>query len=309
MKPIPRSNRRKSAHAFSQTAKQVPDFTFFDKLHGFIYLRWTYLYIRIARGDHPLARFLGPIWSLGAKIFPKRNLEHQERITFADGYHGKVVPTKAAVQLVTINEDIHIEDLEKIIPYQRARAIVLKNPDHIVVLDCPCRSVSENPCLPLDVCLIIGEPFASYVAAHHSERSRWITQDEAVDILEAERARGHVSHAFFKDAMMGRFYAICNCCKCCCGAMRAHQSGTPMLASSGFVAQVNIDLCIGCGDCETACQFSAIKIEDYIAIIDIQACMGCAVCEAHCTQGAIWMSLDENKGIPLEIHKLMAEVL
>ena len=36
--------------------------------------------------------------------------------------------------------------------------------------------------------------------------------------------------------MLGRFYAICNCCKCCCGAMQAHLNGVPMLASSGYVA-------------------------------------------------------------------------
>jgi Pyruvate/2-oxoacid:ferredoxin oxidoreductase delta subunit len=309
MEPSMRSTRRKSTRAFSQTAKQIPDFTFFDKIHGYIYLRWSYLYIGIAKGDHPLVRFLRPIWNLVANIFPKRDKEDPESITFADTYHGKVVPTKAAVQLVTIKEDIQIEDLEKIIPYQRARAIVLKNPDHIVVLECPCRSVSQNPCLPLDVCLIIGEPFATYVAEHHRERSRWITQDEATSILEAERDRGHVSHAFFKDAMLGRFYAICNCCKCCCGAMKAHQNGTPMLASSGYVAQVNTDLCIGCSECETVCQFNAISIVDDIAAVDIQECMGCAVCESHCTQGAISMSIDETKGIPLEIHKLMAEVL
>ena len=36
---------------------------------------------------------------------------------------------------------------------------------------------------------------------------------------------------YYKDAMLGRFYAICNCCSCCCGAMQAHQHGTPMPAS------------------------------------------------------------------------------
>jgi hydrogenase maturation factor HypF (carbamoyltransferase family) len=47
---------------------------------------------------------------------------------------------------------------------------------------------------------------------------------------------------YYKDAMLGRFYAICNCCSYCCGAMQAHQHGMPMLASSGHVAQVDADL-------------------------------------------------------------------
>lgn len=53
--------------------------------------------------------------------------------------------------------------------------------------------------------------------------------------------------------MLGRFYAICNCCSCCCGAMQAHRNGTPMLASSGFVATVEIERCVGCSLCTDVC--------------------------------------------------------
>jgi heterodisulfide reductase subunit A-like polyferredoxin len=65
-----------------------------------------------------------------------------------------------------------------------------------------------------------------------------------------------------KDAMLGRFYAICNCCACCCGAMQAHQHGTPMLASSGFVGQVDAALCAACGSCADSCQFAVISVDD-----------------------------------------------
>jgi Pyruvate/2-oxoacid:ferredoxin oxidoreductase delta subunit len=216
------------------------------------------------------------------------------------------VPLAAAAQLVTVEEDIDLGDLEQTIPYATARDIVLQNPDHIVVLECPCRSVRPNPCLPLDVCLVVGEPFASFVQEHHPRRSRWITQQEAVDILRAEDERGHVHHAFFKDAMLGRFYAICNCCSCCCGAMEAQRNGTPMLASSGYVAQVDAELCAACGTCAEYCQFAAISVDDGFARIDAAACMGCGVCVAHCPQEAISLLRDPAKGEPLEIQKLIA---
>ena len=63
----------------------------------------------------------------------------------------------------------------------------------------------------------------------------------------ASHKRGHVSHAFFKEAVLGRYYAICNCCSCCCGAMQAHREGVPMLASSGYLAALEADNCLHCG--------------------------------------------------------------
>jgi heterodisulfide reductase subunit A-like polyferredoxin len=111
---------------------------------------------------------------------------------------------------------------------------------------------------------------------------------------------------YYKDAMLGRFYAICNCCSCCCGAMQAHRNGTPMLASSGFIAQVDEDLCAACGSCADHCQFAAISVDDGFARIDAAVCMGCGVCVAHCPQEAICLLRDPAKGVPLEIRNLIA---
>lgn len=296
-----------STRKFFQEADQIPDYGIFERLHGYVYIRWPYLYISIGKGDHPIAKVLNPFWQPIARIWPKAEPPENGSGTLADGYHGKVVPTEKAKQLVTINQEIRIDDLEQVIPYPKARAIILQNPDHIVALECPCRAAKENPCTPLDVCLIVGEPFASFISEHHPEHSRWIHQSEAVKILEAERERGHVSHAFFKDAMLERFYAICNCCECCCGAMHFHRNGTPMLASSGYICEVNDDLCIGCGTCEKMCQFRAITISDGYSVINYDQCMGCGVCVEHCAQEALMLVRDENKGIPLEINKLMEQ--
>jgi hypothetical protein len=38
----------------------------------------------------------------------------------------------------------------------------------------------------MDVCLIAGEPFASFINEHHPNRSRWINSGEAIEILRAE---------------------------------------------------------------------------------------------------------------------------
>ncbi len=301
---------RPSTRAFIEEARRTPGYRLFDLLHGYVYLRWPYLYISIGKGEHPLSPKLAKISGVFSRIFlPRLNRngsnEKPAGATVADSYHGKVVPLDAAKQLVTVGEEVRLENLEQIIPYGQARDIVLTNPDHIVALECPCRAAKEDSCKPMDVCLIVGEPFASFVNEHHPGRSRWIDSGEAIDILCAEEERGHVHHAFFKDAMLGRFYAICNCCACCCGAMEAQRRGTPMLASSGYISYVDEDLCIGCGDCNDYCQFFALSVDNGYAVIDQDACMGCGVCVSHCDQGAISLSLDPARGEPLEIMNLI----
>jgi ferredoxin len=306
------STRRKwissSTREFYREGRLTPGYSLFDWLHGYVYGRWPYLYIGVGTGEHPLSKKLSWLWGwLGRLIIPRSGQDEQdEKRAFADTYHGKVVPLQAARQLVMVQEEIKLPDLEKIIPYNRARALILKNPDHIVVLDCPCRASRQDPCLPLDVCLIIGEPFAGFVVEHHPQRARWISREQALDILQAEDERGHVHHAFFKDAMLGRFYAICNCCACCCGAMQAQRNGTPMLASSGYLSQVDEDLCLACGTCVDTCQFEALSLDGAVVSVDPERCMGCGVCVSHCEQEALELVRQPTKGEPLEIFELLS---
>ena len=303
-----RSLLRPSTRAFIREARRTSGYSLFDWLHGYVYARWPYLYIGIGTGEHPLAWVIGRVIRWPARLFPSR--ENGDRdpdtVTFADTYHGKVVPLEAARRLVMIEEEIDLRDLEQVIPYARARDIVLHNPDHIVLLECPCRASRAAPCLPLDVCLIVGEPMAGFVAEHHPLRSRWITQEEAGEILSAEHERGHVHHAFFKDAMLGRFYAICNCCTCYCGAMQIWQGGTPMLASSGYVCRRDGERCTDCHDCAAVCPFGALQVMEGTAIVDEAICMGCGVCVSRCEQQALSLVRDPSRGEPLEIHELIA---
>ena len=306
LSPVKESTRR-----FFDESKKLGRYGFLDWLHGYIYGRWAYFYIGVGTGEHKLVKRFKPAGELIYRLFKLffgsgSSDDGKDVISFADTYHGKVVPLENARKLVTLNQPIRLPDLEKVIPYKRARDLILENPERIVALDCPCRSVRENPCLPLDVCLIIGEPFASFILDHHDHRARAISQDEAIAILEAENRRGHVAHAFFKDVMLDRFYAICNCCSCCCGAMQAQRNGTPMLASSGYVCRLDEQKCLHCEDCAPMCQFGAIDMQK-VEQIDENLCMGCGVCVNVCSQGALSLVRDPARGEPLEIHKLIKE--
>ncbi|MFB0566551.1 MAG: DUF362 domain-containing protein [Candidatus Aminicenantaceae bacterium] len=309
---------RPSTISFTKEALRMRDFSFFDWLHGYVYGRWPYLYIGIGTGELPRNRVLKALVRKVKKLYTFRKAVNNsnelrkmpsgkslDSYTYADNYHGKVVTLEAAKKLVTVKEEVGLTIPEQVIPYTHARDIILKNPDHIIALECPCRASRPNPCQPLDVCLIVGEPFASFVAEHHSRLSRWVTSGEAMEILQAEHEQGHVHHAFFKDAMLGRFYAICNCCECCCGAMQAQRNGVPMLISSGYISQVDTMLCKGCGDCAGSCQFKAIYMNHNKAVVNTDICMGCGVCISRCKQEAHYLSRDPTKPEPLEIQELI----
>ena len=295
-----------STWAYIKEAYRTEGFSLKNLLHGYIYSRWIYLYISIGTGEHVVARKFKPLAQFICRFFkPSKTSDSQENcITFADTYHGKVLSLDGAREIVTLNRKIEVQDLEQVIPYKLARSIIIENPQHIVVMDCPCRKVRPNPCKPFDVCLIIGELFSQFILEHHPSKSRRITQDEAVEILEAEHKRGHVHHAFFKSDLFDRFYAICNCCSCCCGAIQAWRNGTPMLASSGYISRFDQEQCILCGICVVFCQFEALKKEGNTIVIDEKRCLGCGVCVAKCKQNARWLERDPSRGKPFEISKL-----
>ncbi len=302
-----------STMAFFNEAKLINDFSLFDQIHGYIYARYIYTYIKIGTGRHRINRIITPITPIiksiqkVLRIFMPGFENEKTKPTMADTYHGKVMPLASIKKLVSIKEDIRLENLESIIPYSLAKDIILNHPDHLAVMECPCRASREKPCLPMDVCMVVGEPFASFVLEHHPKKSRSIQLDEALQILQEEDDRGHVHHAFFKDAMLGRYYAICNCCSCCCGAIQAHENGTPMLASSGYQAKIDKELCIGCSNCIEYCQFHALAVENGINFVDFNLCMGCGVCVSKCEIEAITLELNPTRGVPLEIDQLLFE--
>ncbi len=257
-------------------------------LHQYIYGRWTRQYLK----------FLG-------RFIP--HLSERAKKQAADGYHGKVLRPEHAAAIITLNKNIPMTDLEQIVPYAVARDMVLKAPAEIAAYECACRGISPNPCTPTQVCMVIGQPFVDFIVEHHPKGARRLTQAEALELLEAEHKRGHVHSAWFKDAMMGRFYAICNCCKCCCGGIQAMvRYGVPMIASSGYAARIDEELCVACLSCVKACPFNALSSDGDTVKVDWEKCMGCGVCEVTCPKAAVSLGRDEKKGVPLDVRLLTA---
>ncbi len=263
----------------------------FKLLHGYIYMRWQKFY---------LSFFINQVEKVSTSGL---------RRWWSSIYHAKVLTEDQAKKVITIDEDIPFQKIEKVVPYPVAHDLVLKAPPKITVYECGCRHARKNHCEPTQVCLWIGEPFADFMAEHHPKESRSLTHQEALSILKEEHERGHVHTAWFKDAMLDRFYVICNCCPCCCGGIEMMvKYGVPMLASSGFVASIAPDECSACGVCADICPFQALIVTD-IAELNWEKCMGCGVCVDHCPNGAITLVRDERKGIPLDVDALQSDAV
>jgi len=259
----------------------------FKAVHMYIYGCWTNQYSNL----------------LFNHLLPKVSARARQR--WAHHYHGKVITHEHAEAIVTLDHDIPLRDLEQIIPYPVARDLVLKGPPDLAAYECCCRHARANPCQPTQVCMVVGQLFVDFVLEHHPNGSRRLTQSEALELLREEHERGHLHSAWFKDVMLNRFYSICNCCKCCCGGIQVMTKlGMPMMASSGYVAQVDTNLCATCGTCVDICPFLALSLDESSAALDWDKCMGCGVCVDKCQNKAINLVRDEAKGVPLDVRLL-----
>ncbi|MDI6717194.1 MAG: 4Fe-4S binding protein [Actinomycetota bacterium] len=279
-------NRKESTRKLATFHKRHP----ISFLHIYGYLKWMPVYLRPIKYvlEHP-------------KYFP-RWLYNRAGNRLMQTHHSKVITIDTAKQLIDIKEPIRVSNPENVLPFERARDIILDNPNSIAVMDCSCRQISSNPCQPLDVCMVLGEPFVSFVVEHKKGRSRRVDVNEALEILEREHKRGRVHTAWFKDVAGDRLYSICNCCSCCCLGIKGLKHGFEVVASSGYTAKVDNDTCTLCDTCRTACQFEAIDILVDSIYVNEDKCKGCGVCAEVCPTNAISLHEDVKKPSPLFTH-------
>jgi NAD-dependent dihydropyrimidine dehydrogenase PreA subunit len=274
-------------------------------LHGYIYGRWVNTYLKVITGKVFKRR------KASVKT-PSRNRGPQPQSGvgrwFEERYHSKVLTHEDAGKIVKLNRPLRVENPERVIPYEIANRIVLDTPGSLAVMRCPCREIQGGGvCGPLEVCMVIGKPYVDFVVEHGTNGARHISREEGMEILAAARDSGWVHTAWFKDAMAGRFYAICNCCSCCCIPTRAmNRTGheARYLAPSGYLAVVDPEACSACGSCQKNCSFGAIGMGNGLVVIDQEKCLGCGVCENLCPDGAATMVLAPDKGVPFDVEAL-----
>ena len=108
-----------------------------------------------------------------------------------------------------------------------------------------------------DMCLYLNDNAISF---SKNGEHRLITKEEAYEILRRAEDNGLV-HEVNQALGFDDVTAICNCCGCSCYALRiAELFRSPNGVSSNFIARVDKDKCIACGQCVENCQTNAVRL-------------------------------------------------
>ncbi len=284
-----------------------------DALAGYLYLKYTrhfYYYALKLQGEdvEPPEEEIDEGIAEMLQMFVQ-NIADSVMSYDTNLYHGKIMKLDDAKKILMLKESVNITPPEQVMPFKLARQLLIENPGSIVAAPCVCRSFMKDPCYPKDkeICLFIGDPQASFMEKQNP-MTRKVSQDEALHILETGHDHGFVHTAYFEKSVGERLNALCNCCSCCCGGMKAwnmYEGTIPMLVPSGYVSVIGED-CTGCGECVDACHFSAISLdeENELAILNADKCMGCGICVDVCPAETIILQRDKSKGDPMDIDEL-----
>lgn len=226
----------------------------------------------------------------------------------------KLLSLKTPIGRILVNEkSVKPADQVYVLDYERATRII-ENAESLGVSRCYCRHKAEHlgeHCdAPQEVCLSINN--LSHSLSKHGY-ARLISKEEALEILQTSYDHNLVQ---FAENVQDDVGFICNCCACCCMALKgAKKMGVPQtLSSSNFIAVMN-DNCVSCKKCVSVCPvgcFETLNVgEKNKVTLDSALCLGCGVCERVCKLDAIEMvKRDKRVFTPVNtVHKLVLEAI
>lgn len=164
---------------------------------------------------------------------------------------------------------MHVIPVEKAIPTDQ-ESVSIEHISHwlekykgkFAVGDCSCRRsrrIRGEGCghLEQDMCIGVGD-MADYLV--ETNKGHYIEIDEVMEILQRAEDNGLV-HQITNIDGQDKIFAICNCCDCSCYALRTSQLfNTPNMSRSAYVAHVDADNCVACGQCVEYCPSGAAKL-------------------------------------------------
>ncbi|TXT58964.1 MAG: hypothetical protein BAJALOKI1v1_1510009 [Promethearchaeota archaeon] len=223
-----------------------------------------------------------------------KDMEQYFQEAFMEEYNKPGIP-----QLRTIPIEESIPHEQNIATYDMMRDLINTVGTPIGVAECICKKGKDilgDPCKKTDmreVCFTFRTAAESY---HEKGLARLISKEEALKILTKAEKDGLV----LQPANSIRPMCICCCCGCCCEVLLNQKKGAQpaKFFATNFYAEIDDELCVGCGLCEDRCNMDAISIIEEKSVIDLDKCIGCGVCIPSCVNDAISLQKKEEELVP-----------
>lgn len=159
-------------------------------------------------------------------------------------------------------------------------------PDDVLIAvgSCRCRLATRACDCPIKTDITVKTGAVIY-KSFFPEDYEVISKEEAKKLVETLNEKGLVPMVYAFCIAGGAFvsFVICNCCPHSCIPILAQTATRLHVYDPGdYVAYVNEEKCIGCGDCISICPFNARSLVNGKAKVNYLACYGCGVCVYHC---------------------------
>jgi len=224
-------------------------------------------------GGTPLHDKLGKLW------------EEYHREALGNEFAGSETPLARVIPLQNA-----VDTRTEVLPYEVVSSMLDKC-ETFALAQCACR-VSLGKCdKPRDVCLVFGRAGRFLIERGFAKE---LSREETNTVIKRAEDAGLV-HTTNNSRDQLNF--LCNCCPCCCTILRGltELENPRAFAVSRWKAEVDTELCSGCGVCEDErCPVGAIKVTDGLATVDDERCIGCGLCVSTCDTEAVSMVLRER---------------
>jgi len=208
----------------------------------------------------------------------------------------KVVEGGRVAQVVTLEESLELLRIAK--EANEGESLICLN------MTCICKRTRGGD-VTEPICMFFIHPpkeeharemFASRIFSSGERESFYFYDPVDLDkmkelLLDYEKRLGLV-HTVFTIGFPS-IITLCNCEMPYCHSMRQRllYGVEDAFVEGYYVARINNDKCIGCGECERQCQFGAIRLDRKLEkVVHMPTnCFGCGICRSVCPADAIEM--------------------
>lgn len=208
-------------------------------------------------------------------------------------------PSMSFSRIIPVQEKI--ESVPGILTYEMLYQLI-DRAKSTGIAHCACREIEQKCNAEREACMVFDETCDFLV---NRGFARYLTKEEMKEKLREFDKAGLVHQV---NNSKDKLTFICNCCPCCCGLLRSltELNNPYVLATSGFIPEVDREICKGCEICsQERCPMKAITIVNQVAHINPDKCIGCGLCVTGCPENALRLVRREKVSPPAENMKEM----